>query len=133
MLMDPREGTYDVTLYDAYDDEMDMVGTGRILDIASHRPYYAFDLFKVSVFETDEATLYDTCIDKMDMIGTGRILDVAPHRPRSSFDMFGVFMLKMDDDDFVTDVSHDAISVEGAFDYVDPPLYFDTMSEFVTR
>ena len=31
MLMDPRDGIDDVTLYDAYEDEMDMVGIGRIL------------------------------------------------------------------------------------------------------
>ena len=43
------------------------------------------------------------------MIGTGRMLNIAPHRPHSAFDMFGVFMLEMDDDDFVNDVSHDAI------------------------
>ena len=90
-------------------------------------------MFKVSVFETDGATPHDAYVDEMDMIGTGRILDVAPHMPRSTFDMFEVFMLEMDDDDFVTDVSHDAIYVEGASDSVDPPLSFDTMSGFVTH
>ena len=39
----------------------------------------------------------------------------------------------MDDDDFVTNVSHDAISVEGAPDSMDPPLSFNTMSRFDTR
>ena len=62
-----------------------------------------------------------------------RILDIAPHRPHSAFDMFGVFMLEMDDDDFVTNVSHDAISVEGASDSMDPTLSFDTMSGFITH
>ena len=57
------------------------------------------------------------------MIGTGRILDVALHMPRYVFDMFRFFMLQMDDDDFVTDGSHNAIFVEGASDYVDPPLF----------
>ena len=56
-----------------------------------------------------------------------------PHMPRSAFNMFDVFMLEMDDDDFVTDVSHDVISVEGESDSVDPPLSFDIMFEFVTR
>ena len=39
MLMDPREGTDDVTSYDV--DEMDMIGIGRILDIAPHKPHSA--------------------------------------------------------------------------------------------
>ena len=34
MLMDPREGIYDVTPRDAYVDEMDMIGISHILDIA---------------------------------------------------------------------------------------------------
>ena len=88
--------------------------------------------FRVFVFETDGATPHDAYVDEMDMIGTGCILDVASHMPHSIFDMFEVFMLEMDDDDFVTDVSQDAIYVEGASDSVDPPLSFDTMSGFVT-
>ena len=39
-------------------------------------------------------------------------------------------MLEMDGDDFVTDVSHDAISIEGASDSMDPPFSFDTMFGF---
>ena len=128
-----ERGTNDMTPHDAYVEEMDMVGTSRILDIAPHMPHYTFNLFGVSVFKTDGATLYDACTNKTDMIGTCRILDVAPHRPHSTFDMFIVFILEMDDDDFVIDVSHDAISVEGASDYVDPPLSFDTMFGFVTH
>ena len=133
MLMDPGEGTNDVTHHNAYVDEMDMIGIGRIFYIAPHRPHYAFNLFGVSVFETNGATPHDAYADEMDMIGTGCALDVGPHMPRSAFDMFEVFMLKMDDNDFVTDVSRDAISVEGVSDSVDPPLSFDTMSGFVTR
>ena len=68
--MDFGEGTNDVTLYDACDNEMDMLGIGRILDIAPHMPHSAFDVFGVFVFETDKVALYDDCIDKMDMIGT---------------------------------------------------------------
>ena len=78
-------------------------------------------------------TTHDAYIDEMDMIGIGHILDKDPHRPRSAFDMFGVFMVEIDDDDFVTDVIHNDFSVEGAFDFVDPPLSFDTMFGFVTR
>ena len=133
MLMDPREGTNDVTPHDACVDEMDMIGIGRILDITPHRSHFAFDLFGVSVFETDGATPHDAYVDEMDMICIGRILDIAPHRSRSTFDIFGVFMLEMDYDDFITDISHDFIYIEEASDSVDPPLSFDTMSRFVTR
>ena len=133
LLMDLRDGINNVTLYNACDDEIDMVGIGRILDIAPHRPHSAFNLFRVSIFETNGATLYDACTNKMDMIGRCRILDVAPHNPGFSFDMFEVLMLEMDDDDFVTDVTHDAIAVEGVSNSVDPPLSFDTLSGFVTH
>ena len=39
----------------------------------------------------------------------------------------------MDDDDFVTNVIHDATSVEGVPDSLDPPLSFNIMSGFDTR
>ena len=69
-------------------------------------------MFGVYVFETDGENPHDAYVDEMDMTSTGYILDITPHRPHSTFDMFRFFMLEMDDDDFVTDVSHDAISVE---------------------
>ena len=84
------------------------------------------------MIDTNDVTLYDACIDEMDMIGTGCILDVAPHWPRSALDMFGDFMLEIDDDDSVTVVTPDLITVEGVSDSVDLPLSFDTMSGFVT-
>ena len=70
----------------------------------------------------------------MDMIGTSHILDTAPPRPRSIFDMFGISMLEIDDDDglVATDIIHNAESVEGAFDSMDPPFSFHIMSQFVT-
>ena len=53
----------------------------------------------------------------------------------SVFDMFGISMLEINDDDglVATDIIHDIVYVEGASDSVDLPLYFDTMSGFVTR
>ena len=71
----------------------------------------------------------------MDMIGTYHILDVAPLGPRSVFYMFGISMLEINDDNGLvsTNIIHNIASVEGASDSVDPPLSFDTMSEFVTR
>ena len=81
----------------------------------------------------DVVTLYDACIDAMDMIGTGRILDVSPPGPRFAFDVFGISMLEFDDDGLVaTNITHDTVSVDGAFDSVDPPFSFDTMPGFVT-
>ena len=43
-------------------------------------------------------------------------------------------MLEFDGDRLVaTDITHDTVSVEGAFDSVDPPFSFDIMSGFVAR
>ena len=92
--MDLGDDTDGVTLPDTYMDEMDMIGTSRILDTASIGPYYAFDMFEVSMIDTDDVTLYDACTDAMDMIGTGRILDASSPRPRSTFDVFQIYMLE---------------------------------------
>ena len=132
--MDLGDETDGVTLPDTYMDEMDMIGTGRFLDTAPRGPHSSFDMFGVSMIDSDAVTLYDACTDAMDMIGTGRILDVSPPRPRFSFDVFGISMLEFDDDGLVAnDITHDTIFIEGASDYVDLPLSFDTMSGFVTR
>ena len=83
----------------------------------------------------EDVTLYDACADAMDMIGNGHIMDAAPPGPRYVFDMFGISMLEINDDDglVATDIIHNTVSVEGASDSMDPPLSFDTMSEFATR
>ena len=123
-----------VTLLDTYMDEMDMINTGCILDIAQYGPHSAFDMFGVSMINTNNVTFYDACTDAMDMIGTSCILDASSPRPRSAFDVFGISMLEFGGDRLVsTDITHDTVSVEGASDSVDPPLSFDTMSGFVTR
>ena len=123
-----------VTLPYTYMDEMDMIGTGRFLDTALGGPHSSFDMFGVSMIDSDAVTLYDACTDAMDMIGTGRILDVSLPGPRFAFDVFGISMLEFDDDGLVsTNITHDTVSVEGASDSVDPPFSFDTMSGFVTR
>ena len=133
--MDLGDDTDGVTLPNTDEDEMDMIGIGRILDAAPHEPHYAFDMFGTSIIDFKDVTLYDACADAMDMIGTGRILDAAPPRPRFIFYMFGISMLEINDDDglVAADIIHNKISVEGASDSVDPPLSFDTMSGFVTR
>ena len=132
--MDLGDDIDGVIFSDTYMDEMDMIGTGRIFDTALHRPHYAFDMFGVSMINTDNVTLYDACTDAMDMIGTGRILDASAPRPRSAFNVFGISMLEFDGDGLVaTDITHDTVSVKGASNSVDPPRSFDTMSRFVTR
>ena len=92
--MDLRDDTDGVTLPDTYIDEMDMMGIGRILDVAPHEPHYAFDMFGVSAIGFEDVTLYDACADVKDMINTDHILDAAPPRPRYVFDMFGISMLE---------------------------------------
>ena len=112
-----------------------MIDIGRILNTAPHETHYAFDMFGVSAIDFEDVTLYDACADAMDMIGTGHILDTAPPRPRSVFYMFGISMLEIDGDDglVATDLIHNTVCVKEASDFTDPPLYFDTMSGFVTR
>ena len=131
--IDLGDGPDGVILPNNYMDAMDMINIGRILNSAPHGPYYAFDMFGVSMIDSDDVTLYDACTDEMDIIGTGRILDASPTRPRSAFDVFGISMLEFDGDGLVaTNITHDTLSIEGASDFVDPPLSFDTMSRFVT-
>ena len=134
IFMNLVDDTNGVTLPNTYIDEMDMIGIGHILDAAPHKPHSAFDMFGVSAIDFKDVTLYDAHVDVMDMIGTGHILDATPSRPRSIFYMFGISMLEINDDDglVVINIIHINISVEGAFDSIDPPLSFDTMSGFVT-
>ncbi|KAL6310787.1 hypothetical protein AAG906_017218 [Vitis piasezkii] len=111
-------------------DEMDMIGIGRIFDAAPRGPHIAFDMFGVSILETDEDdSIPDAYTDDMDFIGIGRILDVAPREPHSAFDIFGVFVL---DDESVLDVVTSILSLRER-PTVDPPLSSHTMSGFYFR
>ncbi|RVW91014.1 Retrovirus-related Pol polyprotein from transposon 17.6 [Vitis vinifera] len=108
-------------------DEMDMIGIGRIFDVAPHGPHTVFDMFGVFVLETDkDNSIPDAYTDDVDFIGIDRILDAAPRGPLSAFDISGVSVL--DDESVLDVVTSDFASVEGASDSVDPPLSFDTMS-----
>ena len=53
LFVDSRGGPNEVTLDDAYIDEMDMIGIGHILDTTPHRPHSTFDMFSVSMLEID--------------------------------------------------------------------------------
>ena len=133
--MDLGDDTDVVTLPDTYKDEMDMIDIGRILDATPHEPYSSFDMFGVFAIDFEDVTLYDACAHAMDMIGTGRILDAAPPRPSLFFYMFRISMLEINDDDglVATDMIHNTVSVKRTSYSMDPPLFFDTVSRFVTR
>ena len=74
-------------------------------------------------------TLYDARIEEVDMMDISRILDVAPCELCSTLDLFEFSMLELDDDGFILDVvAFDFTSVEGASNYVNPHLSFDSMS-----
>ena len=134
ILMDTTIDDEGVTLPDVCTHKMDTtIGVGHIIDVVPHGPHSDFNLFEVSVINTDDLTLYDACTDEMDMIGTGHILDAAPHGPCSALDMFEAFMLEIDDDDSITVITPDIITIEGASDSMNPPLSFNTMFGFVTR
>ncbi|KAL6326008.1 hypothetical protein AAG906_038500 [Vitis piasezkii] len=117
---------YDI-LMDTMIDDDGVTRVGRILDAVPHGPHSNFDLFGVSMIDTNDVTLYDACTNEMDIIGIGRILDAA----RMGLVLLWI-CLEIDDDDFVTVVTPDVIIVEGASNSVDPLLSFDTMSKFVT-
>ena len=54
ILMDTVIDANGVTLPDACIEEMDMIGVCRILDVVPHGPHFDFDLFGVSVIDTDD-------------------------------------------------------------------------------
>ena len=58
-----------------------MMATGRILNTTPHGPHSTFDMFGVSMIDSDDMTLYDACTDAMDMIDIGCILDASPPGP----------------------------------------------------
>ena len=112
-------------------DEMDMIGIGHIFDAAPCGPHTTFDMFGLSILETDEDdSVPNAYTDDMDFIGIGCILDAAPRGPHSAFDISGVSVL--DDESVLDVVTSDFTFVEGASDSMDPPLSSDTMSGFVT-
>ena len=43
-----------VTLYDTCTNAMDMIGTGRILDVSPPGPRFSFDVFGISMLEFDD-------------------------------------------------------------------------------
>ena len=75
----------DANLYDACTNEMDMIGTGHILDATSHEPHSALDMFRAFMLEIDDD-------DSVTVEGVSDSVD-----PPLSFDtMFG-FVTHFDD------------------------------------
>ncbi|RVW64040.1 Retrovirus-related Pol polyprotein from transposon opus [Vitis vinifera] len=103
---------------------------------------FYYDILMDTTIDDEGVTLPDVCthkmdttigVDEMDVISTSCIPNAAPHEPRSTLDMFGTFMLEIDDDDSITVITPDIITIEGASDSMNPPLSFNTMFGFVTR
>ncbi|RVW59108.1 hypothetical protein CK203_104558 [Vitis vinifera] len=90
-----------------------------------HLIRFTFDEVQVVSLEDDSRDMVPMSFDQYS--STLEFLYAAPHGPRSTLDMFGAFMLEIDDDDSVTVVTPDVITVEEASDSVNPPLSFDTL------
>ena len=103
-----------MTLYDACTDTMDMIGTGRILDVSPPGPRFAFDVFGISMLEFDGDGLVatNTTHDTVSVEGVSDSVD-----PPFSFDtMFG-FVTHFDD--FSDDNNYMCI-----FKYLPVPQHF---------
>ena len=83
-----------VILYDACTDVMDMIGTGRILDVSPPRPRFSFDVFGISMLEFDDDGLVATDIthDTVSVEGVSDSVD-----PPVSFDTMSGFVTRFDE------------------------------------
>ncbi|RVW77668.1 hypothetical protein CK203_053395 [Vitis vinifera] len=104
-----------LTLPNACTDEMDMIGVSHILDAVPHGPHSDFDLFGVSVIDTNDVTLYDASTNEMDIINT-RASDSMD--PPLSFDIMSGFVTRFDD---VASGNNNNMSV---FEYSPVSLHF---------
>ena len=86
--------TDNVTLYDACTDTMDMIGTGLIRDASSPRPRFAFDVFGISMLESDGDGLVaiDITHGTVSVEGASDSVD-----PPLSFDTMSGFVTRFDD------------------------------------
>ena len=92
----------------------------------------------------DGAVPRDEYRDKMDMMTVSQITNTVQLQPISPFDMFGVSTIEVLDGPqtiLISELLEDDSSlfegtislVEGAFDFMDPPLSFDVLLGFVSR
>ncbi|RVW37130.1 hypothetical protein CK203_084533 [Vitis vinifera] len=77
LLVDFGGGIDGVTLDDAYIDEIDMIGIGRILDTASHGSHSAFDPLEFLCLRWMEMTLLLMFITRYDVISDGNNNDMS--------------------------------------------------------
>ena len=96
---------------------------------------------------TDGVVPHDEYRDEMDMMSMSQITEMVQPEPASPFNLFGVFAIEvaeeiqtvlalelMEDVAVGDDLFDDTFSsIEGAFDFVDPPLSFDILSRFISR
>ena len=84
--------TDDVTLYDACTDEMDMIGTGPILDAAPHGPRSTLDMFWTFILEIDDDdSVAVVTPDVITIKGASDSVD-----PPLSFDTMSRFVIRFD-------------------------------------
>ncbi|KAL6322740.1 hypothetical protein AAG906_018621 [Vitis piasezkii] len=115
LLVDFGGGTNGVTLDDAYTDEMDMIGIGRILDAAPHGPHSTFDMFRVSMLEMDgDDSITDVATP--DFTFVKRVSD--PVDPSLSFDSMSGFVTHYD---VMSDGNNNEMSI---FEYLPMSQHF---------
>ena len=95
----------------------------------------------------DEVMPHDECIDEMLAMSMSQIEEIVQPELASPFDLFGVSVIEVveeiqtapalefsDDVIVIDDLFEGTIGpVEGASDFVDPPISFDVLSGFVSR
>ncbi|RVW74431.1 Transposon Ty3-G Gag-Pol polyprotein [Vitis vinifera] len=102
-LVEPTGVTDGVVPRDEYRDEMDMMSMSQIVEMVQPEPASPFDLFRMSVIEVVEEIQIVLTPELMEDVTVG--------------------------DDFFEDTFS---SIEGASDFVDPPLSFDILSGFIS-
>ena len=103
IVVEPTRVTDGVVPRDEYRDEMDMMSMSQIVEMVQPEPASPFDLFGMSVIEVVEEIQIVLTPELMEDVTVG--------------------------DDFFEDTFS---SIEGASDFVDPPLSFDILSGFIS-
>ena len=119
--MDFGDDTDGVTLPDTYIDEMDMIGTGRILNAAPPRPRSVFYMFRISMLEIID----DDGLVAIDIINNIVSVEGASDSvsPPLSFDTMSGFVTRFDD---ISDGNNDmsifrVFACVTAFSFFTPP------------
>ncbi|KAL6336582.1 hypothetical protein AAG906_025137 [Vitis piasezkii] len=84
----------------------------------------------------DGAVPRDEYVDEMLAMSLSQIEEIAPPELASPFDLFGVSVLEIAEEiqaSTAPETAKDVIVIDGASDFVDPPLSFDVLSGFVSH